>query len=197
MDQHLGAGPEGVGADREDRVLALLVLAQLRAQPGEQNAQAERLGDVVVGPGIEAQNGVRVRFGRRQHDDRGLDAAAAHQPADLAAVHVGQADVEQNGVEVLRLGEVEGAPAVVGLDRQELLVEPQLLAQGLAQGVVVVDQQDLLAGHAGQGAIAAHGRGRPAAMQVRARDASKHRSALARPVKIKAGSSWGLHCLAG
>ena len=31
VHQHLGARPEGVGPDREDRVLALLVLAQLGA----------------------------------------------------------------------------------------------------------------------------------------------------------------------
>ncbi len=43
VNQQLGAGPEGVGADREDRVLALLVLTQLRPQARQQNREAERL----------------------------------------------------------------------------------------------------------------------------------------------------------
>jgi len=36
------------------------VLAKLRAQPGQQDAEAERFGDVIVGVRIETQNGVRI-----------------------------------------------------------------------------------------------------------------------------------------
>ena len=49
MDQKLGGGTERVGADVENSVLALFVLAQLGADTGEQNSQTEWLGDVVVG----------------------------------------------------------------------------------------------------------------------------------------------------
>src|SRR5262249_50233944 len=41
LDQQLGARAEGIGADREDRILAELVLAELRAQPRQQHVQAE------------------------------------------------------------------------------------------------------------------------------------------------------------
>jgi hypothetical protein len=145
VDQHLGARPEGVRADGENRVFALLVLAQLGAQPGQQHAEAERLGDVVVGAGVQAEDRVGIGLRRRQHDDRRFDAAAPHQAADLAAVHVRQPDVEQDGVEILALGQVEGLGPVVRLDGGELLVELQLLAQGLAQRVVVIHQEDFLA----------------------------------------------------
>src|SRR5262245_58082944 len=43
VEQELGRRLEGVRADREDCVLALLVLAQLRADAGEQHRELERL----------------------------------------------------------------------------------------------------------------------------------------------------------
>ena len=81
------------------RVLAVLVLAQLSADAREQGAEAEGLGDVVVGAGIEAEDGVRLAVGGGQHDDRHRDAAPAHELAELAPVHVGQAEIQQDEVE--------------------------------------------------------------------------------------------------
>src|SRR3546814_11608247 len=80
-------------SDGEDGILALLVLTKLGAHARQQHAEAERLGDVVVGAGIEGEDGVGIGFRRRQHDDRRFDAAPAHQSAYLAAVHVRHADV--------------------------------------------------------------------------------------------------------
>ena len=136
---------EFVGTDREDRVLAALVLAQVRAQAGEQHVDAERLGDIVVGAGFEAEDRVGVAVGRGQHDDRGAHALAAHQLAEFAAVHVGQADVEQDRVVVgeLRLLQTLGGRA--DLDGREAIVEVELLGQNGPQRLVVVDQEDLLA----------------------------------------------------
>lgn len=48
--QHLGGGAEDVGADQENGVLAVLEDTQLSAEPRQQFGQAERLGDIVVGP---------------------------------------------------------------------------------------------------------------------------------------------------
>ena len=49
VDQHLGGGLEGVGTDLEGGVVGELELAQLGTQPCHQHAEADRLGDVVVG----------------------------------------------------------------------------------------------------------------------------------------------------
>src|SRR3546814_5018923 len=55
VGQQLCAGAEGVGSDGEDGILALLVLTKLGAHARQQHAEAERLGDVVVGAGIEGE----------------------------------------------------------------------------------------------------------------------------------------------
>ncbi len=54
--QGLGCRAELIGADTEDGVLGLFVTAQMGADPGQKYGKAERLGDVVIGPGVEAQN---------------------------------------------------------------------------------------------------------------------------------------------
>jgi len=54
VEEDFAGGAEGVGSDAEDRVLRLFVLAQLGADPREEDGQLERLGDIVVGPGVEA-----------------------------------------------------------------------------------------------------------------------------------------------
>ena len=56
--QHLVAGLEVIGADGESRVIGQLVTAQLGTDARQQNAEAERLGDVVVGTDIEAKDRV-------------------------------------------------------------------------------------------------------------------------------------------
>ena len=92
------------------------------------------------------------RIGRGQHDHRRAHALAAHQLAELAAVHVGQADIEQHGVVVRELGLLQPLGGRADLDGGEAVIEIELLGQHRAQGLVVVDQQDLLAaivaGHA-------------------------------------------------
>ena len=150
VDQHLGARPEGVGADREGRVVGQLELAQLRAQARQQHAEPEGLGDVVVGAAVETEDGVGVGIVRGQHDDRGLDALAAHQPAEVAAVGVRQADIQQDDLEMVILDDLERALAVLGLEGDEAFVQLELLGERAAQRLVVVDDQDLLAvGHRG------------------------------------------------
>ena len=82
---------------RDDRDLLLLAgsAAGHRAQPGEQLVHAERLGDVVVGAGVEGVDLVEAVGPTGQHEDR--DVGPAAQPGDdLGAVHVGQAEVEDD-----------------------------------------------------------------------------------------------------
>ena len=68
--EQLGRGLEGVRPDGEDGVLALLVLPELGADAGEQHAELERLGHIIVGAGFQPENGVGVGGLAGQHDDR-------------------------------------------------------------------------------------------------------------------------------
>ncbi len=144
--QHLGAWPEGIGPDREGRVVAELELAQLGAQPRQQHAQPERLGDVVIGAAVQPQDRVGVGIGRGQHDDRGLDSLPAHQPAEIAAVGVRQADIHQDHLEMVLLDQAERLLAIGRLMHGEALMQLQLLGQRPAQRIVVIDDQHLLDG---------------------------------------------------
>src|SRR2546430_1072708 len=64
---------------------------------GQQLLQPERLDQVVVGALVQGQHAVGFLAPRR-HDDDGRVAGLAETPADLHAVHVGQAEIEQENV---------------------------------------------------------------------------------------------------
>ena len=119
------------------------MLAELGADAGEEHRQLEGLGDVVVGAGVEPVDLVAVGGVAGEHQDRALDALLAQQAAELAAVHVGQADVEDDEVVVLLAGAGEAALAVAGLEDVELLGQHELVRQRLAQVGVVVHEEDL------------------------------------------------------
>ena len=71
---------------------------QLRAHAREQLGEPERLGDVVVGAGVEAADRVHLAVLRGQEDDRHGRAALADALADLQAVDARQPDVEDQQV---------------------------------------------------------------------------------------------------
>ena len=72
--------------------------AQQRLDPAHQLAQAERLGQVVVGAELEADDLVDLVVARRQDQDRHLGAGGADAAQHLEAVDAGQADVEDHEV---------------------------------------------------------------------------------------------------
>jgi hypothetical protein len=79
---------ERVGLDKGVRCVAGGGTSQRGADPGEQFIHPERLGDVVVGAGVECGDLLVLRVPCRQHED-GRRAPAA-QPADnFDAVEVG------------------------------------------------------------------------------------------------------------
>ena len=59
--EHLHRGAEGVGAELEHGVLGLLVRPELGADARQEHGELEGLGHVVVGPRVEAEDGVGVR----------------------------------------------------------------------------------------------------------------------------------------
>ena len=76
-----------------------------RPDPGEQFGQAERLGHVVVGAGVESDHGVDLVGAGGQHQDREGVAVGAQPAADLQAVHAGQAQVENDQVDAALTGQ--------------------------------------------------------------------------------------------
>ena len=128
--------------------------AQQRLDPAHQLAQPERLGQVVVGAELEADDLVDLVVARGQDQDRHLGAGGAHAAQDLEAVDAGQADVEDDEVRRLVGGDLEALLAGAGdRDLVALLLEGVLDPAG--DGVLVFDDEDG-GGHAGM----LHRRGR-------------------------------------
>ena len=80
----------------------------------------------------------------REHQDRAFHTLLAHQPAKLAPVRIGQANVEDHKIVDRFLGARHRLSAVARLEDVEIFGHDQLLAQRLAQVLVVIDQQNLL-----------------------------------------------------
>ena len=133
FEPHRPAGELALGvADRA---------AQQRADARQHFLEMEGLGDIVVGAGVEALHLVAPAVARGQHQHRHGAAGAAPRLDHRDAVHLGQADVEDDRVvglglaEVMALLAVEGAVdhvAGIGQRGRELAVEI---------GVVLDDEQ--------------------------------------------------------
>ena len=125
----------GVEAQRAALDVALGVAggaAHLGADAGQQLLHVEGLGDVVVGAGVHAGDLVAPAVARGEDDDRHVALGAAPLLEHADAVHLGQADVEDDDVVGLGLAEevaflaVEGGidgVAGVGQRRDELAIE--------------------------------------------------------------------------
>ena len=122
----------------------MLVLAQVGADAGQQHGEAEGLGDIVIGAGVEAQDGVGLGGLRGQQDHRALVAVLADDLAGLAAIHVGQVHVEDDEVGAVGLDRLDAGRGGGNLGHRELVMQRELLGQRLAQHVVVIDDDDLL-----------------------------------------------------
>ena len=113
---------------------------QAHAQAREELGEAERLGDVVVGAGVETHHDVGLFAARGEHDDREPLVACPEGPADREAVEVGQRQVEEHDVD----GPARGNEGVVTV-RDMGDVEPfafQRSQERLGYSEVVFDQED-------------------------------------------------------
>ena len=119
--------------------------AQQRAQPGEQLLEGERLGQVVVGAGVEPLDPVADGVAGGEHQDRHAVADLAQRAGGLQAVEPRHHHVHHDGVGVdpadpgERLGAVGGGGDLVA-------VELQRPPQRLPDGAVVLDDEDVLPG---------------------------------------------------
>ena len=114
--------------------------AQQGADAGEQLLHVEGLRDVVVGAGIEALDLVAPAVAGGQDDDRHLASLAAPGVQDRDAVHLRQAEIEDDGVVGLGLAEELPFLAVDGrVDRVARLFEGG--HDLLIEGSVVLDDE--------------------------------------------------------
>src|SRR5215470_12493345 len=104
--------------------------AKSGADAREELARVERLGQVVVGAELEADDLVHVLPLGGDHDDRdaGGVRARAQAAAHLEAVHAGEHEIEKDDVRRLRPGEGQAALAV-GRDRDLHLVLAEVLGE--------------------------------------------------------------------
>ncbi len=107
-----------------------------------QHREGERLGQVVIGPGVQRLGLVHVTVLGGEHQDGGPVAGIAQVGTDLVAVATRQHDVQDDQVEALLGGPPQAIQPVVGhIDGEPLGLEPAL--DGGRDLAVVLDQQEL------------------------------------------------------
>jgi hypothetical protein len=126
--------------EAEDLRALDIAAAQPGADPGDQFLGRERLGDVVVGAGLQAEDHVdRVGLGRQHHDrDTGFHPDLA---TDLQPVLAGQHQVEQHQVGACLVEGCHGLVTRADEDGLEALLTEHD-TEHLAERRVVVDDQN-------------------------------------------------------
>ena len=102
--QRLGGGAEYVGSDREGGIRGIVEYPQLSPQPCEQFIDPERLGDVVVGPRLQATDDIFLGIQAGQHDDGHLMALPTENGTEIAPIAIRHSDVEYHRVDAGALG---------------------------------------------------------------------------------------------
>jgi hypothetical protein len=131
--------PSSLASRAGASTVSVRVAAQHRLHAADELGDAERLGDVVVRAGLEADDLVELGVLRGEHQDVGV-AELAHPPADLDAVDVGQAEVEDDQVEGVEGGRFDGGLPVLGLSDVEALLHEQGTDEHPVLGGVVDDK---------------------------------------------------------
>src|SRR5690606_6953987 len=148
VDVH--ADRAGLQRRRGRLLVAVAAAAQHGTDPGDQLAGGEGLGDVVVGPYLQADHLVdlAVLGGHHDHGDVG---AAAQLAAHLGARQPGQHQVEEDEVGAVALELVESVgPGGRDGDLEALLAEH--VRQGVGEGLLVLDDE-----HSGHGRTSGEG----------------------------------------
>jgi hypothetical protein len=111
-----------------------------RVHPGYQLVEIERLGEVVVGAGVEPAHDIRSGIAPGEHEDRGLHALPPQLRSQLEPVTLGKLDIEQDQIVRVEVAQI-GALVSVGRDvhRVAFLLE-SLLQEPSRLGIVFHDQ---------------------------------------------------------
>jgi hypothetical protein len=148
----------GAGGLRRRR-LGRRASPQHRADARHQFAQLAGLCDVVVGAEFEADDAVDRACGRRQHDDRHIDAAL-QVADDRKPVFLRHVEVEHHEIGHAGLDRAAQALAAVA-QRHGEAVHLEIIADHLAGRRLVVDNDDVRAlGHDRSLSRAVYGKGR-------------------------------------
>ena len=132
--------PVGDGAGSGVRQAGAAGAAQHRADPQRQLTRAERLGDVVVGAGLEADETIGLVPQRGQHDHR--DRPPGAEPAaHLETVDAGQHEVEDDEVRGL-LGHPAQRLLPVTHAFDVVPVADEVPSDDVGHGRIVVDDHD-------------------------------------------------------
>src|SRR6185503_383715 len=104
---------------------------------------AERLGQVIIGAALEADDLVRFLPARGQQQDRNIriHAAVANGAAQRYAVEARQHDVEHEQIERLGLGQPQRL-ASVSTRLARIALEPEVQADEIANVRLVFDDED-------------------------------------------------------
>ena len=107
---------------------------------GDQLVLMEGLGHIIVGAEAEAAHLVLDAGQARQDQDRGLHLAHPQGLQHLVAAHIGQVQIEEDYVVIVKLTEVDALFAKVGrVDVEALRLKHQLDA--LCRRAIVLDQK--------------------------------------------------------
>jgi hypothetical protein len=113
-----------------------------RPQPGEKFVEGERLGQVVVGSGIEAFDPVTGGGAGGEHQNGETEVFGASHPTHCESVEYRHADVENHGVKVAVTNRLERLAAVPG-GRHGVVLKAQGAFQRATHRRIVVSDKDL------------------------------------------------------
>ena len=116
--------------------------AEQRVQPRDELGERKGLRDVVVAARAESRDAIRQRVARREEEHGRLHALRAQRLADVAAVGIGQTDVDDQDVRRLRLDALEQLGPGADTCRVEALLA-QAAQKHAAESDVVLDDQNL------------------------------------------------------
>ena len=119
-------GLKSIWPKLENRIFRLFVLAQLRANARLQHRKLERLGDIIICARIEAQDRISIAVMACEHDDRAFDPLLAHQAAQIAAIRIGQAHIQNHQIVNFLLGLFHRLGARARLEHIEILSHHEL-----------------------------------------------------------------------
>jgi len=115
--------------------------ARERGNPRHQLLGRERLGEVVVGAGVEAMHAVGHRLARRQHQHRLLFAARAQALQPREAIDARKADIEDHEVHIgdaqRRIGALCRGHVV-----RDITLAAQRLREAVGEDGIVFDDED-------------------------------------------------------
>ena len=81
------------------------------AEPRDELGQPERLGQIVIGPGVQRHHDLELLRTRGQHDDHGLGEHGAQPAAQVDPLDVGQPEVEKDEIRRMPPGRSPVRPA--------------------------------------------------------------------------------------